>query len=454
MSEQSQFQSLLLKSSILGSGDETRVIIDLQEELRKSKLAAIEVIKERDQAREEAALRLTEWKTAIATLHEEHEAKNRAMELVDQMKEKLGTLAAMNSQKQIDIEKELLSKSMMLTAQTDRTQETEKRLTQMQQELQDYQDKYKKSLECSSLINSKLDAEAAASKKMKKEIEDLSSELNNLKQKLAGKEMEIGRLLTEKNEGGELKSKVLHLEDQLNRKHRELEDRNSKIMLTEIQLKKLESSTQETISSLREDLKAALEGNTIQKVQFEAAKEKILELEKEKAALDVKCRNLGEASLKYKEEVAVQIQQLSSSRFQDPPDTMDHSVKSELSRIFPDISFNNSAASNLKSIAEYFSRHSKFVVTFDDFLPGNLVVLAHNANGQYELLSAKGEGGAHYILDPDCSQTWEVEIAKKEPFLGQICYISDSVVSKGFVNDFKVPSGQMYFLVAITKISK
>jgi hypothetical protein len=37
---------------------------------------------------------LQEWQTAIAALHEEHERSNKAMELVDQMKEKLGAMAA------------------------------------------------------------------------------------------------------------------------------------------------------------------------------------------------------------------------------------------------------------------------------------------------------------------------------------------------------------------------
>jgi hypothetical protein len=67
------------------------------------------------------------------------------------------------------------------------------------------------------------------------------------------------------------------------------------------------------------------------------------------------------------------------------------------------------------------------------FVSGNLVVLACNANGIYELLSTKaGDGNAHYLLDPDCSETWQAEMEKKEPFLGQICYISESIVSVCF----------------------
>jgi hypothetical protein len=64
-------------------------------------------------------------------------------------------------------------------------------------------------------------------------------------------------------------------------------------------------------------------------------------------------------------------------------------------------------------------------------LPGNVVVLTHNANGQYEVLSNKsGDGNhAHYLLDPDCAETWEAEMSKKEPIVGQICYISESFLS-------------------------
>jgi hypothetical protein len=63
-------------------------------------------------------------------------------------------------------------------------------------------------------------------------------------------------------------------------------------MLADIQYKKLTDTSQDTISSLRADFNAALEGNTIQKVQFEASKEKVSELEKEKAALEIKCRSM------------------------------------------------------------------------------------------------------------------------------------------------------------------
>jgi hypothetical protein len=57
-----------------------------------------------DQAKEQTASYLVEWKNAIALLHEEKEANNRAMELLDQMKEKLGNMAAVQY-----FEKELIS---------------------------------------------------------------------------------------------------------------------------------------------------------------------------------------------------------------------------------------------------------------------------------------------------------------------------------------------------------
>jgi hypothetical protein len=53
-----------------------------------------------------------------------------------------------------------------------------------------------------------------------------------VKQKLQAKEMEIGRLLTDKNESGELKSTITKLEDQLQRKNKELKERNEKVTMT------------------------------------------------------------------------------------------------------------------------------------------------------------------------------------------------------------------------------
>jgi hypothetical protein len=52
---------------------------------------------------------------------------------------------------------------MLLVTQSDKSQETEKRLKEMAAELEDYQTKYKKSLECSNMINAKLEAEAGFS---------------------------------------------------------------------------------------------------------------------------------------------------------------------------------------------------------------------------------------------------------------------------------------------------
>lgn len=73
-----------------------------------------------------------------------------------------------------------------------------------------------------------------------------------------------------------------------------------------------------------------------------------------------------------------------------------------------------------------------------------------NSNTIYELATI---GGARYILDPDCADVWKDQIDKKEPFLGQICYISESKIG-GYNNKYKIPEGKTYFLVTVQQIAE
>jgi len=98
---------------------------------------------------------------------------------------------------------------------------------------------------------------------------------------------------------------------------------------------------------------------------------------------------------------------------------------------------------------DYFSKESRQFVTFDDFQPGNVVVVRPNALGTYEIISRRQD--AHYIMDPDCEETWNSEITAKEPVVGKILYIGEPIISKGLSADHKFSTGTRYYLVAITK---
>lgn len=66
-------------------------------------------------------------------------------------------------------------------------------------------------------------------RRAKKDLEDLKLENNNLKAKIESQQNEIGRFIQERNEQGEMKAKLITLNDKLSRKENELLEQQNKV---------------------------------------------------------------------------------------------------------------------------------------------------------------------------------------------------------------------------------
>jgi len=383
-------------------------------------------------------------------------------------------------------ESEILSKSMILTNQSE---EHESQILKLQSEISDYKRNKTQQLECTKIINTKLQEEQGISKRLKQDKEELNNEIASLKQKIQSQQGEIGKLLNERNESGEIKSKMVQLTDQFSRKEKEINDYQLKYSALREELQNLQSlnktlmqeklndnlksqSTADENSTMAESklkesqfalselnnkfeniekkFQIALQGNEYLQNEKKRLQEVNDELEKEKKNLVAEI----EKSLRYKEDVGKQMQEIASRSGSDYLSLNLLNMFHQFKQLFPDLVFTNQNASvseHLKNILDYFTVQSKYYISVENFKDGDIVLVYPNSNGVYELATS---GNIHYVLDPDCYSTWNVKMSKKESFIGQIVVLFECTSKGQQVSDFYIPQGMQYYQVTVAIIIK
>lgn len=122
----------------------------------------------------------------------------------------------------------------MLSNQKDINENREKEIKKLQSDIDEFQKERVQHLECTKAVKGKLEEEQASMKRLRQDLEELKQENGNLKIKIESQQTEIGRFINERNEQGEMKSKLITLNDKLSRKDTEILEYQNKVTISSL----------------------------------------------------------------------------------------------------------------------------------------------------------------------------------------------------------------------------